>query len=208
MLCGPVLGEQVWSDPTRSDEEPDPPGLRMCILESLQRLGPISALAEDLDSVRRCVTASDGPWNAAPNEKVLETETAFLNKNRWAVARKTPLYCKFCFKLVGSTLYRAKDLSLPAHLILMAEETKEQSCAEFALFVTLKIIGVLVALYFFLAGLSLMGGSFGALGGKGAGELFTITDNPIAGLTVGFFGHSPGAVILYQHKYSGGFGGC
>lgn len=27
-----------------------------------------------------------------------------------------------------------------------------------------------------------MGGSFGALGGKRAGQLFTITDNPIAGL--------------------------
>jgi len=75
----------------------------------------------------------------------------------------------------------------------MAEETKEQSCAEFALFVTLKIIGVLVALYFFLAGLSLMGGSFGALGGKGAGELFTITDNPIAGLMVGVL-----ATVLVQ----------
>ena len=71
----------------------------------------------------------------------------------------------------------------------MAEETKEQSCAEFALFVTLKIIGVLVALYFFLA----MGGSFGALGGKGAGELFTITDNPIAGLMVGVL-----ATVLVQ----------
>ena len=71
----------------------------------------------------------------------------------------------------------------------MAEETKEQSCAEFALFVTLKIIGVLVALYFFLA----MGGSFGALGGKGAGELFTITDNPVAGLMVGVL-----ATVLVQ----------
>ena len=48
----------------------------------------------------------------------------------------------------------------------MAEETKEQSCAEFALFVTLKIIGVLVALYFFLAGLSLMGGSLVLLGAR------------------------------------------
>ena len=58
----------------------------------------------------------------------------------------------------------------------MAEETKEQSCAEFALFVTLKIIGVLVALYFFLA--------------MGAGELFTITDNPVAGLMVEFWPQS------------------
>ena len=75
----------------------------------------------------------------------------------------------------------------------MAEETKEQSCAMFALMVTLKIIGVLVSLYFFLAALSLMGGSFGALGGKGAGELFTITDNPIAGLMVGIL-----ATVLVQ----------
>ena len=67
----------------------------------------------------------------------------------------------------------------------MSEEAKEQSRAEFAFSVTMKIIGVLVALYFFLAGLSLMGGSFGALGGKGASELFTITDNPITGLMVG-----------------------
>ena len=40
---------------------------------------------------------------------------------------------------------------------------------------------MLTALYFFLFGLDLMGGSFGALGGKRAGQLFTITDNPIAG---------------------------
>ena len=67
----------------------------------------------------------------------------------------------------------------------MAEETKEQSCAVYAALVAAKIIGVLLALYFFLFGLDLMGGAFSALGGKGAGGLFTITDNPIAGLMVG-----------------------
>ena len=97
------------------------------------------------------------------------------------------------------------------------ESKVPQSCAEFALYTTLKIhdlanlfhllsscvsfffafqpseqnfalvgfwpriLGVLTALYFFLFGLDLMGGSFGALGGKRAGQLFTITDNPIAG---------------------------
>ena len=55
----------------------------------------------------------------------------------------------------------------------------------YAALVAAKIIGVLLALYFFLFGLDLMGGAFSALGGKGAGGLFTITDNPIAGLMVG-----------------------
>ena len=61
------------------------------------------------------------------------------------------------------------------------------------MWVTLKILGVLVSLYFFLFALSLMGGSFGALGGKGAGELFTFSDNPIAGLMVGIL-----ATVLVQ----------
>ncbi|CAJ1342250.1 unnamed protein product [Effrenium voratum] len=73
------------------------------------------------------------------------------------------------------------------------ESKVPQSCAEFALYTTLKILGVLTALYFFLFGLDLMGGSFGALGGKRAGQLFTITDNPIAGLMVGIL-----ATVLVQ----------
>ncbi|CAE7231465.1 Slc34a2 [Symbiodinium natans] len=74
----------------------------------------------------------------------------------------------------------------------MAEE-KEQSAGMFALMVTLKIVGVLIALYFFLFGLDLMGGSFSALGSKGAGNLFTFSDNPIAGLMVGIL-----ATVLVQ----------
>ncbi|CAJ1421874.1 unnamed protein product [Effrenium voratum] len=73
------------------------------------------------------------------------------------------------------------------------ESKVPQSCAEFALYTTLKILGVLTALYFFLFGLDLMGGSFGALGGKRAAQLFTITDNPIAGLMVGIL-----ATVLVQ----------
>ncbi|CAE7301394.1 Slc34a2, partial [Symbiodinium pilosum] len=52
---------------------------------------------------------------------------------------------------------------------------------------------VLAALYFFLFGLDLMGGSFAALGGKGAAQLFTFTDNPISGLMVGVL-----ATVLVQ----------
>ena len=75
----------------------------------------------------------------------------------------------------------------------MAEEAKEQSAGVFALMVTLKIIGVLISLYLFLFGLDLMGGSFSALGSKGAGNLFTFSDNPIAGLMVGIL-----ATVLVQ----------
>lgn len=80
-------------------------------------------------------------------------------------------------------------------LINMAEaaEAKEQSAGEFAVFVTLKILGVLISLYLFLFGLDLMGGSFSALGSKGAGNLFTFSDNPIAGLMVGIL-----ATVLVQ----------
>ena len=38
----------------------------------------------------------------------------------------------------------------------------------------LRIIGVLASIYLFLMGLDMMGSSFLVLGGKGAGELFTI----------------------------------
>ncbi|CAE7657598.1 Slc34a2 [Symbiodinium pilosum] len=56
-----------------------------------------------------------------------------------------------------------------------------------------RIFGVLAALYVFLFGLDLMGVSFKALGGKGAGKLFTITENPISGLMVGIL-----ATVLVQ----------
>ncbi|CAJ1352625.1 unnamed protein product [Effrenium voratum] len=105
--------------------------------------------------------------------------------------------CQICHTGDGSScICRQSDLSdaSPFCLFAMAEEPKApQSCAEFALYTTLKIVGVLLALYCFLFGLDLMGGSFGALGGKGAGQLFTITDNPIAGLMVGIL-----ATVLVQ----------
>ena len=56
-----------------------------------------------------------------------------------------------------------------------------------------KIIGVLASIYFFLMGLDMMGSSFLVLGGKGAGDLFTIVDNPITGLMVGIL-----ATVLVQ----------
>ena len=59
-------------------------------------------------------------------------------------------------------------------------EAKEQSAGEFAVFVTLKVLGVLISLYLFLFGLDLMGGS-------------TFSDNPIAGLMVGIL-----ATVLVQ----------
>ena len=58
---------------------------------------------------------------------------------------------------------------------------------------SLKIIGVLASIYFFLMGLDMMGSSFLVLGGKGAGDLFTIVDNPITGLMVGIL-----ATVLVQ----------
>ncbi|CAJ1440587.1 unnamed protein product, partial [Effrenium voratum] len=63
--------------------------------------------------------------------------------------------------------------------------------------VSLKSLGVLLALYFFLFGLDLMSGSFGALGGKSAGQLFTLINNPIAGLMVGIL-----ATVLVQSSSS------
>ncbi|CAE7201453.1 Slc34a2 [Symbiodinium natans] len=56
-----------------------------------------------------------------------------------------------------------------------------------------RVFGVFAALYCFLFGLDLMGVSFKALGGKGAGKLFTITENPISGLMVGIL-----ATVLVQ----------
>jgi len=56
-----------------------------------------------------------------------------------------------------------------------------------------RVFGVLAALYCFLFGLDLMGVSFKALGGKGAGKLFAITENPISGLMVGIL-----ATVLVQ----------
>eukprot|EP00439_Symbiodinium_sp_Y106_P003123 s7626_g1.t1 len=68
---------------------------------------------------------------------------------------------------------------------------KPQSQAEFILYTTLRIIGVLVSIYMFLMGLDMMGSSFLVLGGKG--DLFTIVDNPVTGLMVGIL-----ATVLVQ----------
>mmetsp|Transcript_62796 Transcript_62796/g.140114 ORF Transcript_62796/g.140114 Transcript_62796/m.140114 type:complete len:557 (+) Transcript_62796:70-1740(+) len=73
------------------------------------------------------------------------------------------------------------------------EAAKPQSQAEVIGFTCLRIVGVLASIYFFLMGLDMMGSSFLVLGGKGAGELFTITDNPITGLMVGIL-----ATVLVQ----------
>jgi len=47
------------------------------------------------------------------------------------------------------------------------------------------VLGALAALYVFLVGLTLMGDAFKVLGGKGAGNLFSAADNPVAGLMTG-----------------------
>ncbi|CAJ1359901.1 unnamed protein product [Effrenium voratum] len=67
----------------------------------------------------------------------------------------------------------------------VAQLGSEQSREEFAVYTTLRILGVLLALYCFLFGLDLVGVSLAAFGGKRAGQLFAITDNPIAALMVG-----------------------
>ncbi|OLP93155.1 Sodium-dependent phosphate transport protein 2A [Symbiodinium microadriaticum] len=74
-----------------------------------------------------------------------------------------------------------------------AEAGQPQSQAEFILYTTLRIIGVLASIYMFLMGLDMMGSSFLVLGGKGAGDLFTIVDNPVTGLMVGII-----ATVLVQ----------
>ena len=106
---------------------------------------------------------------------------------------KTPVYLAKAF--LASSFTRRSGPIANLTRIRMAEEKeqREQSAGVFAMWVTLKIIGVLISLYFFLFGLDLMGGSFSALGSKGAGNLFTFTDNPIAGLMVGIL-----ATVLVQ----------
>jgi len=55
------------------------------------------------------------------------------------------------------------------------------------------VFGALLALWVFLLGLDLLGGSFKVLGGRGAGGMFSAVDNPIAGLMVGIL-----ATVLVQ----------
>jgi len=59
--------------------------------------------------------------------------------------------------------------------------------------IALCTLGALLCLYIFLVGLSLMGGSFKVLGGRGASSLFSAVDNPISGLMTGIL-----ATVLVQ----------
>lgn len=59
--------------------------------------------------------------------------------------------------------------------------------------VILHVLGVLAALWLFLFGLGLMGDAFKVMGGKRAAELFSLINNPIAGLMVGIL-----ATVLVQ----------
>lgn len=56
-----------------------------------------------------------------------------------------------------------------------------------------RAIGILATLWAFLFALDLMGTSFKILGGKAAGNLFELVDNPVAGLVVGVL-----ATVLVQ----------
>ncbi|OLP77598.1 hypothetical protein AK812_SmicGene42329 [Symbiodinium microadriaticum] len=76
-----------------------------------------------------------------------------------------------------------------------AEAGKPQSQAEFILYTTLRIIGVLASIYMFLMGLDMMGSSFLVLGGKG--DLFTIVDNPVTGVVLAIS-------LLYGASIAGG----
>ena len=73
------------------------------------------------------------------------------------------------------------------------DEAAKPSQAQVVLITIAKVIGVLASIYFFLMGLDMMGSSFLVLGGKGAGDLFTIVDNPVTGLMVGIL-----ATVLVQ----------
>ena len=82
----------------------------------------------------------------------------------------------------ASSIDESRGYSADSPEDAMADEAaKPQSQGMFILVTCLRILGVLASIYFFLMGLDMMGSSFLVLGGKGAGELFTITDNPITG---------------------------
>jgi len=66
---------------------------------------------------------------------------------------------------------------------------RAEACAR----AVLRVIGLLTCVFVFLLALDLMGSSFKCLGGRGAGDLFQVTDNPIAGLMVGIL-----ATVLVQ----------
>ena len=68
----------------------------------------------------------------------------------------------------------------------VSPESKATACTGQAirLFI-LRITAVLVALYFFLVGLDLMGRALVVLGGKGAATLFASAGNPVNGFVIG-----------------------
>lgn len=55
------------------------------------------------------------------------------------------------------------------------------------------VVGVLLCLFVFLVGLSLMGNAFKVLGGRGASSMFHAVDNPVSGLMTGVL-----ATVLVQ----------
>jgi len=76
---------------------------------------------------------------------------------------------------------KGKNAKLPSPISKHLQEEKKMAWW----MVLAYTFGALVALYVFLVGLTLMGTSFKVLGGKGAGNLFSAADNPIAGLMTG-----------------------
>ena len=85
-----------------------------------------------------------------------------------------------------------KKVARDADLNKEADEEK-QGQPKGALDLVVSIFFLLFNLYFFLAGLGLMGNSFKVLAGKSAGNLFSAADHPIAGLMVGIL-----ATVLVQ----------
>merc|ERR1719382_1979043 len=64
-----------------------------------------------------------------------------------------------------------------------SQETKDEKLSWGK--IALCVFGALVSFYVFLIGLSLMGGAFKVLGGRGAGNMYSAVDNPISGLMTG-----------------------
>eukprot|EP00439_Symbiodinium_sp_Y106_P080276 s1218_g19.t1 len=68
----------------------------------------------------------------------------------------------------------------------VSPESKATACTGQAIrLLILRITAVLVALYFFLVGLDLMGRALVVLGGKGAATLFASAGNPVNGFVIG-----------------------
>ncbi|CAE7372159.1 SLC34A1 [Symbiodinium necroappetens] len=71
-------------------------------------------------------------------------------------------------------------------VVAVSSDSQTLACTGRAIWsLILRMIAVLVALYFFLVGLDLMGRAMVVLGGKGAAELFASAGNPLNGLMIG-----------------------